>query len=642
MSPLQRVVTTLGVLAFAFAVPSVLHASSTNYYAAQGGEYAPAGILPGDQTHSSMAFNGTVGLVAWQDNITDGDGLGISAAFLDGSGSPVLGNFRVNVNGVGDQENPQVALLPRGASAIVWQGGKQSYQHIYARFLNSSHVFITGDVMVNTDTNHYQIDPAVTVLANGYLVVTWSSFGQDNADGLQGVYAQVFTSDGQKVGAEFLVNQFTSFNQRTPAIAAFPNGNFVITWVSEQQRSSTTVSAGGVVGGTYNSIDVYARIFGFSGNALGNEFLVNTGTNICANPGISTASDNSFMVVWGQRDLVVLNNSWDVFARPFNNAGVGGTVQTVNSQLYGDQFGPKVTAAGTDYLIAWTSMGQDGSREGIFGQVLHGDGSTAGGEFQVNTTTLNSQVYPMVSSDNVGRFIVTWSSYTANYNSMEIMAQRYATVLQPLTAPNAPIVTPVNSSRLTIAWAPLIGFTLSNYDLYIDGSNVPVVVTNNMYSLSGLAPGSTHSFVLDYVLADGRRSPQSASASGTTWGSDDNLDGLPDDWQALYWGPNYQNWPPSNTKLTPKGPTILQVFQEGGNPFDPTTWLVQTISQNSQGAFLQWNTKPGSIYQVQSSADLVNWTNVGTSRFASGATDSIYLGLTNNGLVSYRIVRIRY
>jgi hypothetical protein len=643
MSPLQRVVKSLGVLCLVLAAPSVALSQSTNYYAAQGGEFAPAGPLAGDQINAQTALATWGGFLVWQDNITDGDGFGISAVRLDSSFSPTLGNFRVNQAGAGDQENPQVALLKGGGAVFVWQSGQPSFQHIFARFLNSSNLWVTGDVMVNSDTNHYQISPAVAVLTNGNVIVTWASFGQDNADGLQGVYAQLLSPTGQQIGGEFLVNQFTPYNQRTPAVAAFPNGNFIITWISELQRFSQSAGSGGYVSGTaYNSVDVYARIFNPAGTATGSEFLVNTGTNTCADPQVAAATDGTYTVVWGQRDKVTINNSWDIFARQFNAAGVGGTVEIVNTQLYGDQFNPRIAAIGTDYLVVWTSLGQDGSKEGVFGQVLHGDGSQAGGEFQVNTSFLNAQKFQSVASDGVGRFFVVWSSYVGGVNSLDLYAQRYATTLQPLSPPGAPIVTPVNSSRLTIAWAPLAGFNVSNYDLYIDGSTAPIIVTNIMWSMTGLAPDSTHTFILDYVLVDGRRSPQSSPGTGTTWGSDDNSDGLPDDWQTMYWGSNYQNWPPSNTKLTPHGPTILQVFQWGGNPFDSSTWLTTTISQTSEGWFLDWNTKPGSIYQVQSSVNLSSWTNVGSPRFAAGTTDSIFLGISNNGLVSYRIERIRY
>ena len=52
-----------------------------------------------------------------------------------------------------------------------------------------------------------------------------------------------------------------------------------------------------------------------------------------------------------------------------------------------------------DYMIVWTSLGQDGSREGVFGQFVHENGTPVGGEFQVNTTTINRQMQPVVTSD---------------------------------------------------------------------------------------------------------------------------------------------------------------------------------------------------------------------------------------------------
>ncbi len=432
MSQLQRLCKTLGILGLAVAAPGLVSADAT--FAPQGEEYAPGGNLPGDQTLSFLSLNAAGGFLVWQDNVTDGDGLGISAVRLDGSFSRPFGVFRVNQQGANDQENPQVALLQNGGAAFVWQGGRQSFQHIIARFLSSSNTFTTGDLQINTATN-YQVNPAIAALGNGNVIVTWASYGQDNSDGLQGVYAQLLSPAGQKIGAEIQVNQFTPYNQRNPAVAVLGNGNFVIVWVSEQERSSASVGGGGVANNQHNSVDVYARLFSSAGAPLGGEFLVNTGAAACASPSIASGSDGNFIVTWSQKDTVTLNNSWDVFARPFTAAGVGGTVQTVNSQLYGDQFASKISSLGTDYLVVWTSMGQDGSREGVYGQLLNGDGSHSGGEFRVNTTVLNQQVFPAVASDGVGRFLVSWSSFVGGVNSLDLYAQSYAVTEQALRRP---------------------------------------------------------------------------------------------------------------------------------------------------------------------------------------------------------------
>jgi hypothetical protein len=648
MSPLQRVCRTLGVFVLAAAFPVMVYAQAGSGYVTNGSEYAPAGILPGDQIDPSVSINSSGGLIVWADNITDGSGYGISGLRLDSTYSPLFSSFRINLQGADDQEQPQVALLKSGGAAVVWQGGKRSFQHIYAAFLSASNTFVARDVPVNTATN-YQSNPALATLTNGNVVVCWSSRGQDAADGLSGIYARLFTPNGTNVSGEFLVNQFTPGNQRTPAVAGLGGGNFVVVWVSELERNSVTSDGQGNAGGGYNSVDVYARLFNASGVPVGNEFLVNTTTNICANPNVAAASDGTFVIGWSEKDPGNLNNSWDVYTRKFSAAGSGGTVQRMNTQRYGDQWAPKLASVGTDYLVVWTSMGQDGSREGVFGQFLNGGSTLAGGEFRVNTTFLNQQKFPAVGSDGSGRFLVVWSSYSGGVNSLDLNAQRYATYQQPLSAPAAPIVSALASYALSVAWAPLAGFNVDHWELYVDGSGTPIITANTLWQNMGLQdddfspaynPSSTHTFQVAYVLADGRHSPLSAVASGKTWGLDKNNDGLPDDWQAIYWGTNKLNWPGAGARLASDGTTVLMVFEWGANPLDPSTWLRAQLQNSPQGWYLSWNTRPGGIYQVQTTTDLGTWTNLGGPRYAAGATDSLYLGLAQKGY--YRLTRLVY
>src|SRR5208283_680368 len=221
----------------------------TNYYRTNGTEYAIIGSLPGDQVFPDVAVTPGGGFVVWQDNITDGSGWGVSAMRLDSTLSGTLSTFRVNVQGTNDQENPRVALLKNGGAVFVWQGGLKGCQHIYARFLTPTNTFLTtNDILVNTFTNNFQINPAVAVLNNSNVVVVWGSFDEASASSLQDVYGQILSPTGQKIGGEFLINQFISYNQRTPTVAALPNGGFVAAWVSEQERvvgapSSTAVLA---------------------------------------------------------------------------------------------------------------------------------------------------------------------------------------------------------------------------------------------------------------------------------------------------------------------------------------------------------------------------------------------------------------
>jgi hypothetical protein len=165
-----------------------------------------------------------------------------------------------------------------------------------------------------------------------------------------------------------------------------------------------------------------------------------------------------------------------------------------------------------------------------------------------------------------------------------------------------------------------------------------------MTAANSLTTNSTHSFALDYTTTDGRRSPISPSASGTTW-SGLNWYGIPYEWMAAYYGGYIRgiyytnNWPQPSTVIGSGGMTLQKIFLSGGNPLDSTTWLQQSLTQTSQGLFLNWNTQPGATYQVQVTTNLATWSNLGGTRFAAGTNDSIFVG--GSAAAYYRVLLVR-
>lgn len=603
--------------------PMIVHGQSG--FVPEAGEYGISGGLPGEQVWPHLSLRQSGGYVVWEDNATDGNGQGVSARRLDGSLVGTLSSFRVNEVGNGDQNRPQVTVLNDGGAAFVWQGGPQGFQRVYARFLSSAGTWVAGDVRVNTFTNNSQREPAIATLNSGNVVVTWSSFDQEAPGSLWGVYAQRLNPTGQPVGGEFRVNQTTAFNQRSSAIAPLSDGRFVVVWISEQQRFE-------------NSVDVYARIFTANGVG-GNEFIVNTGTNVCANPSVAPSADGGFMVAWMQKDVQERSNSWDAFARPFSGGGFGGVVRRVNTHAHGDQLAPKISAIGSDYLVVWTSMAQDGSREGIYGQFLRADGSLVGDEFRVNTTTVSQQIHPAVASDGNGRFLAVWTSFVGGVASFDLFGQRYARDEQPLSPPDAPYVTVLGSNALSVTWPDLAGFNVASYEIFADGAaTASAVVTNNWWTMTGLAPASSHSFRLAYVLADGRRSPLSGATTNTTYGSL-MWGGIPYEWMTQFYGTDLFAWPAPSADADGDGATTLDEFRAGTNPTNSLSALRVRLEATPQGAFLHWNTQPGLIYQVQQATDLSSWSNFGGPRFAAGTVDSMFVGLSSTGY--YRVERLR-
>lgn len=375
--------------------------------------------------------------------------------------------------------------------------------------------------------------------------------------------------------------------------------------------------------------------------------MVDSTTNVCANPSVTAGPAGRFAIAWDQKDLSVKTNGWDVFVRAYSAAGVGAAVQPVNTFIFGDQYAPRISSLPSGYLIVWTSMGQDGSWEGVFGRYLDATGTLSGGEFQVNTSSASRQIHPLAVSDSSGRFVVAWSSFTGVQNGMDLYAQRFVDISQPLPPMNAPFIyvpfilsNNVYQPEIQVSWPSQAGLGVDHYEVYVDGT--PISLATNIWVMTaanGLTAGSTHAFQVDYVTTNGRRSPPSPTATATTWSGNNNWGGIPFDWMAAHYGPDGFNWPRPDVPIAPGGPTLLQIFLSGSNPLDSTTWLRTSLVQTPQGYFLAWNPQPGLIYQVQTSSDLSSWTNVGAPRFAAGSIDSVFVGGSTDAY--YRILKLQ-
>jgi hypothetical protein len=467
--------------------PAALRAQSPSL---SGSEFGINGAAPGEQAFPSLFISGHGGLVVWQDNTIDGAiGTGIAARSLDTNLAPVGAAFRVNQKLPGDQLAPAVVQLAGGNSLVVWHTRLVAHQSVVGRLLSSSNTFLSGDIALSPESttnvikyktnwfafskNRYRKrsyrlkdvvwnirelsgQPALAALPDGGAVVAyqsasrhetnswalstyWAWNGKRNVtndllvptrvfiDWMHDVYFQRVSASGAKLGPEVQVNQAADFNQRSPALAVLANGNFVVAWVSEQQRVFLRTN-------NFN-LEIRARLFNGQGQALGDEFVV-SGTDdlLNANPAVSALASGGFVIAWSQQETL-LSRRWDVVSQTFLADGTpSGSRQLVNTYTVGDQFGPKLAAVGDNQLVVWTSLGQDGSREGVYGRLLNG-GTASGDEFLVNTTTISRQLQPAVAADAAGRFLVAWASYTG-VTGFDLFGQGYS-IPTTVTAPVA-------------------------------------------------------------------------------------------------------------------------------------------------------------------------------------------------------------
>jgi hypothetical protein len=143
---------------------------------------------------------------------------------------------------------------------------------------------------------------------------------------------------------------------------------------------------------------------------VGTEFRVNTYTpNYQLGSSAAMDDDGDFVVAWtsyGQD-----GSSTGAFARRFSSTGAPGSEFRLNAPTAGDQRDPKLTMDGFGRLVvAWNAENKDGFEYAVVARQFSRTGASIGGEFVVNTATLYNQLEAAVAIDASGDFVVAWTS----------------------------------------------------------------------------------------------------------------------------------------------------------------------------------------------------------------------------------------
>ena len=384
------------------------------------GEFRVSTTTVNDQDDSAVTVLPDGGfIVTWGSEGQDGSGTGVYAQRYDAVGQVLGQEFRVNTSTNNDQQQCAITTLADGGFVVTWTSSLQdgSGTGVYAQRYNAGGQALGPEFRVNTSTANDQREPAVAALANGDFVVTWSSALQDGSG--DGVYAQRYNASGQALGPEFRVNTTTANWQYDSTVAALAGGGFVVTWTSFSQDGSGT--------------GVYAQRYNASGQALGPEFRVNSTTaNDQQQSTVTGLTGGGFVVTWSSWDQD--GSGWGVYAQRYDASGQAlGPEFRVNSTTANDQQQSTVTGlTGGGFVVTWTSFGQDGSDNGVYAQRYNASGQALGPEFRVNSTTANVQSDSSVTALADGGFVVTWSSALQDGSGDGIYAQRYDAAGTPI------------------------------------------------------------------------------------------------------------------------------------------------------------------------------------------------------------------
>ena len=332
---------------------------------AVGGEFRVNSYTTSAQYYPDVAMrsNGEF-VVVWESDGPDGNRSAVRGQRYDASGNAVGGEFQVNSITTSWQEDPRVSIAPDGRFVVVWTYKPNSWE-IYGRLFDAGGSPIGADFLVNAYTpGPHRLSDVAMEASGSTFVVVWEEHQYNTSrdgDG-EAVFGRRFHSNGVPIGADFLVNTYTTGRQRNPTISASPTGGFVVAWKS--------------LGRDGNQYGVAARRYNASGNPIGDEFVVNTYTT-------------------GHQGDGILTKGIDIA-----HDGSG------------------------NFVVTWNSF-QDGSLRGVYAQRYAASGAPLGGEYQVNTFTTNEQRAPVVGADAAGRITYAWESATQDGSWYGVYARRF-------------------------------------------------------------------------------------------------------------------------------------------------------------------------------------------------------------------------
>jgi diaminopimelate epimerase len=311
-----------------------------------------------------------------------------------------------------------------------------------------------------------------------------------------------------RIGDDFIVDTTTASDQYSPTITVLVDGRFVVTWHSYDNGTDANIRA---------------RIFNADGSASGNDFIVNSTTTGTQDDSTITAlADGRFVVTWESSDNGTDDN---IRARIFNADGsASGDDFLVNDTTTSNQYTPTVTTlADGRFVITWNSY-DNGVDYDIRARIFNADGSAAGVDFLVNSTTANLQTTPAVTPLADGRFVIMYQS-ADNGTDYDIRARVFNAdgsangddfVVNSTTTDNQihPEATALADGRFVITYESHENDT--DYDIRI-----------RVFNADGSADGDD--FIINSVTAGDQLVPQiSALADGRfviTWLSGDSGDG---------------------------------------------------------------------------------------------------------------------
>lgn len=347
-------------------------------------------------------------IVAWTDYRNGfaqqrGSNYDVYAQLFDADGEYVGENFRVN----GDfgafyyQGHPAIGTAPDGTFIVVWKDSRPQGNYIFGQRYDDS-VRPIGNYFKVTDETAKPVRPKLSMDAEGNFIVVWFDF----RDGDKNIYGQRFSSEIEKAGENFRINDDTGTEtQQYPEVSMNASGEFVVIW--EDFRAGPR--------------DIWGQRFNRLGEAVGNNFMLVEDNDTCFPDDHQVALDDSgnFIVVWSDE----AGNDPEILGLQCDKAG---NIVRFNINADQNQYNIHEKSAisaikNNRFVVAWedTREPDDFSEvRGIYCRRFTNGTEALGGNIKVVGGAGGSdQRFPAIAAQGEGIFAVVWNNLQGSHQN---------------------------------------------------------------------------------------------------------------------------------------------------------------------------------------------------------------------------------
>ena len=338
---------------------------------------------------------------------------------------------------------------------------------------------------VNSTTTSSQSDQQITQLANGDILVTWTSAAATGAASPNGldIIGQRYDVLGNPIGGEFLVNTFQINDEYNSAIVGLAGGGFAMAYLDR-------------MGSTY---DIRIEEYSNSSVSDGVVTIASLGTNFAGDVTIASSSASSIFVGWDEFTGTSDAYRFSIYNSSTNTSTAPATLFELTSSSLGAISNIDVATLSNGSDVAVAQFNPDGTDNSTIRYEIVSESGIPSGSLAVPTTIDNGfdDTDPQITALTGGGFVIAWSN--TDLDDTDVFFQRFDDAGN--TVGNA---TTVNDGALTDDnnEVEVVALSDGGFIVFYDDDEVNSSI-GKRYDSGGSAVGS--SFTLDTTNANNIR-----------------------------------------------------------------------------------------------------------------------------------------